>query len=102
MGNRRRISRPQALALPGLLLFAACGHGGSDSTSDPARYECAPQPASTMIVNVRDEGAKGDGRTDDTVAIQAVVDAVGGTGGTVYVPGGVYGINPTAILPRPA
>jgi polygalacturonase len=51
---------------------------------------CAPQPTSALVVNVRDKGAKGDGSTDDTDAIQAAIDQVAGTGGTVLVPDGVY------------
>jgi hypothetical protein len=51
---------------------------------------CVVAPASQLVVNVRDKGAKGDGLTDDTEAIQAAIDAVGGTGGTVFVPGGTY------------
>lgn len=51
---------------------------------------CAVAPASQLVVNVRDKGAKGDGRTDDTEAIQAAIDAIGGSGGTVLVPGGTY------------
>ncbi len=38
-------------------------------------------------------GAKGDGRTDDTAAIQRALDKIGGTGGTVFVPNGTYMIN---------
>jgi parallel beta-helix repeat protein len=44
-------------------------------------------------VSVKDTGAKGDGVTDDTAAIQAAVNRVGGTGGTVSVPDGSYMIN---------
>lgn len=45
----------------------------------------------TLVLNVKDHGAKGDGATDDTVAIQAVIDTVGTAGGgTVYFPTGVY------------
>lgn len=41
-------------------------------------------------LNVRDFGAKGDGKTSDTAAIQAALDAAGKTEGTVYFPSGVY------------
>ncbi len=41
--------------------------------------------------NVRDHGAKGDGRTDDTAAFQQALDAAGKDGsGTVHVPRGIY------------
>ncbi len=43
------------------------------------------------MVNVRDHGAKGDGQTLDTLAIQKTIDACAhGGGGTVYVPSGNY------------
>jgi hypothetical protein len=51
---------------------------------------CVPAPASALLVDVRGNGAKGDGQSDDTAAIQAAIDAVAGTGGTVLVPGGTY------------
>lgn len=51
---------------------------------------CAVTPTSPLVVNVKDKGAKGDGRADDTAKIQKAIDEVGGTGGTVYVPDGVY------------
>jgi len=41
-------------------------------------------------VNVRSHGAKGDGRTKDTRAIQAAIDAAGRSHGTVYFPPGEY------------
>ena len=51
------------------------------------------QNGNTTTVSVIDTDAKGDGVTDDTAAIQAAVDRVAGTGGTVLVPNGTYMIN---------
>ena len=44
----------------------------------------------TSIYNVRDFGAKGDGKTPDSEAIQKALDAAGGASGTVYLPAGRY------------
>ena len=51
---------------------------------------CAQAPSSSLVINTKDKGAKGDGRRDDTAAIQAAIDEVAGTGGTVFVPEGTY------------
>ncbi len=59
---------------------------------------CAKPPRSSRVVNVRDKGAVGDGRTNDTAAIQAAIDAVAGTGGTVLVPNGRYLVDATGKL----
>jgi hypothetical protein len=47
------------------------------------------------LFNVMDYGAKGDGRTIDTAAIQAALNAAHNVGGgTVYLPSGTYLIDP--------
>lgn len=49
------------------------------------------------VVNVRDYGATGDGRTDDTAAMQAAFAA--GAGKRIYVPPGIYKVTRTLVLP---
>jgi len=49
------------------------------------------QTVTADIVNVREFGAVGDGKTDDTAAFQRALDTVGKAGGgTVYAPRGNY------------
>ena len=53
----------------------------------------APQAAgarTSSVFNVRDFGAKGDGQTPDSAAIQQALDAAGQAGGTTYFPAGRY------------
>jgi hypothetical protein len=57
--------------------------------------DCAEVPTSSGIINVKNTGAKGDGRTDDTAAIQAAIDAIATVGGTVLVPDGTYLVDVT-------
>jgi polygalacturonase len=60
----------------------------------------APSLCRSPHFNSRDQrqrqGRKGDGETDDTAAIQAAIDEVGGTGGTVLVPKGTYMVDAVA------
>jgi hypothetical protein len=51
------------------------------------------EPTRTTVdtrFNVIQFGAKGNGNTDDTAAIQAAIDAAGKVQGCVYFPNGVY------------
>lgn len=54
------------------------------------------QPRTDDAKDVRRFGAKGDGRTDDTIAIQRTIDAAAAAGGgTVYFPPGIYRLTAT-------
>ncbi len=91
--------RPKAPAIRGYLVAAsllATGATAHAASAAPPTQGCAVAPKSQLVVNVKDKGAKGDGKTDDTASIQAAIDAVAGTGGTVLVPDGVYMIDATA------
>lgn len=76
--------------LPLAAIVAAWALASSASTAANAFDACSVKPASSLVVNVRDRGAKGDGKTNDTAAIQRAIDEVAGTGGTVFIPKGVY------------
>ncbi len=52
-----------------------------------------------QVFNVKAYGAKGDGTTDDTAAIQAAIDAAGAAHGIVYLPPGTYDVSSTLEWP---
>lgn len=53
--------------------------------------------SSAKIFNVRDFGAKGDGTTFDTAAIQKALDTCTNSGGTVAFPKGIYLSQPLTL-----
>jgi hypothetical protein len=53
-----------------------------------------------QTVSVMDFGAKGDGTTDDTAAIQAAINSFGTTGGAIYFPPGTYKVTATLTSPQ--
>jgi parallel beta-helix repeat protein len=71
---------------------------GDDSSLAPAGYEAICSLPNYPVFNVEAYGAKGDGKTDDTVAIRnAIAAAVAGEqGGIVFFPAGTY-----AVCPQP-
>ena len=56
-----------------------------------------PRPMGAL--NVRDFGARGDAKTDDTAAFQAALDAASEKGGVVFAPAGQYRLNGSLDVP---
>src|SRR5208283_367019 len=76
--GRRKMAKSALLGSASFLLGA----------QNPAR---AKGPAASQEhLNVREFGATGDGKTDDTKSIQRALDAAGEVRGAVFVPPGVY------------
>src|SRR5512136_575809 len=55
--------------------------------------------AATSRVNAREHGARGDGKTDDSKALQAALDAAQTKGPICYVPAGLYRLNGPVTVP---
>ena len=64
--------------------------GASFLLGAPGAARAEGPAASPAQLNVREFGATGDGKTDDTKAIQRALDAAGEARGTVFVGPGVY------------
>lgn len=76
------IAKSAAVVVPAL---AAVSGAGAFAAKRPRGGEYA-----FPIFNVIHFGAKGDGMTKDTQAIQSAIDAAAEKGGTVFFPGGKY------------
>jgi hypothetical protein len=58
-------------------------------------------PKSSISARPQDFGAKGDGVTDDTFAIQSAINMVASSGGgEVYIPAGTYIVDKLTTLPK--
>ena len=76
------MNRRDLLVLPPLALASGAGY---------AAYAAASSPAGEPVFNVRAYGAKGDGKTVDTPAINRAIEAVAAAGGGALVfPAGTY------------
>ena len=90
----RPAARPNLLRKP---LFLAAASLMACAVALPASaaswWETSPVSIGSTQVNVRNKGALGDGVHDDTAAIQAAINSLPTSGGTVVIPAGKYMIN---------
>lgn len=59
-------------------------------------------PKGTLMVNVQDFGAVGNNAGDQAAAINSAVSALGGNGGIVYFPPGLYRLGGSTVVTLPA
>src|SRR5690348_481090 len=79
-------------------LGATVGHAIAADTLPTTATGSDKTMAGARVFNVRDFGAKGDGKITDTAAIQAAVDACATDGGgVVLVPAGEFVIGPVRL-----
>ncbi len=83
-----------------VMVVILCSLGMVVLSGPPAAPAPAPTVPSGPRFNVRDYGAKGDGVTDDTAAIQAAINAAPNGGSSVYFPGGIYVANNFQVVNR--
>jgi hypothetical protein len=75
------------------------GTGATDAST--ARTNLAAVGKGDLVFNVKDYGAKGDGITDDTAAIQAAINAAVTGKGVVFIPSGAYICTSTLTVSGP-
>lgn len=96
-----RFALPASLRAGQYRLRISNGRGGEAAVADAGTLRVAPAEAwSERLFNVRDFGAMGDGRADDTPAVQKALDAAGRDGGVVYFPRGRYQMTGAVTIPR--
>jgi hypothetical protein len=77
-------------------LVLGCGASG---LAEPAPAESRTASSLAGEWRVTDFGAKGDGTTDDTAAIQQAIDTAGRTGGELRFPPGTYRVSSVGLRP---
>lgn len=89
--DRRSAIRSLAAAALAVPLGASAAHAQIGSTS-----------LRNSAINLREFGAAGDGRSDDSAALIRAVAAVAAqpTGGALYIPAGTYLLSREILLPR--
>nr|POE99422.1 glucan 1,3-beta-glucosidase [Quercus suber] len=98
-GNAYTISTgPKAFAgsIPGAKRPSSLLTGTNFYSRSKPQYQ---NQAATNIVSARASGAKGDGTTDDTKALQSAINSAASAGKVLYVDHGDYVVTSTLVIP---
>ncbi len=95
---RRQFLCRALLAVPMLAAFPAAWITSAATTGNTATRRTPVRARGSALIDVREKGARGDGKHDDTAAFQAAIDALPASGGTVHVPAGTYLIDAVASV----
>lgn len=87
--NTGNIRIPGTLTVAGIAAPASAGAGGAPAGNGLSDW---------VNVKAAGIGAKGDGVTDDTKALNLALASLGTNGGTVYVPAGTYNISSPLVI----
>jgi hypothetical protein len=104
LSRRRLLRRGGDVGVGALVGAAVLAFGPADGMTDTASKAKGTSPAGASderaggVVDVRDHGAVGNGKTDDTDALQRALDAVGPDGGSVFIPAGRYVVSSTLLV----
>ncbi len=99
---RVRMTLPSALSPGNYQLWVHNGYGGNYGFATPVVIAVSSSPAAwpRTVFDVKTFGAKGDGKTDDTRAVQAALKAATAqSGGVVSFPAGNYLVDSKLSVP---
>lgn len=88
------MSRLKIILLFSILSFVSINATSNTTSLKKAPFQTKQTPA---FLNVKDFGAVGDGKTDDTKAVLKAIKKAQKTEGTVYFPHGNYAIHPIKL-----
>jgi len=74
-------------------------HAGGTASSPPASTLTYPNDSGIINVKLAPYNARGDGMTDDTVALQHAIDDWQGSGHIIYLPNGTYLVSASLSFP---